>query len=186
MQKYYAGIGSRSTPATVLRLMQKLAGQLETENWVLRSGGADGADTAFESGVKDSNNKQIFLPCKFFNSRCDKDRGMVDCSKLPSWLDLLDTVDRFHPASDRLTDFARSLMARNAAQVLGPDLNSPSAFILAFTPDGRVTGGTGQALRIAQAYNIPVLNLGNTATLVSLARWIENPHHSFNDLLQNG
>lgn len=165
--------------------MQKLAQQLESDGWILRSGGAAGADTAFESGVKVPDNKQIFLPSRYFNGRTDRDPGMVNSTQLPAWGNALEAVEEFHPAPDRLTDFARMLMGRNAMQVLGPDLNSPSSFILAFTPRGEVTGGTGQALRIAKKYEIPVLNLGNSATYVSLSRWIQNPDHSFSDLIQN-
>ena len=47
----YAGIGSRRTPDDVLRLMSRLAAQLYQRSWVLRTGGADGADDAFLSGL---------------------------------------------------------------------------------------------------------------------------------------
>ena len=59
-------------------------------------------------------------------------------------------------------------MARNAMQVLGPNLDDPSAFIVCWTPDASdgsktspKTGGTGQALRIAHEYKIPVYNLAD-------------------------
>lgn len=172
MRKYYAGIGSRSTPADVLLTMQKLSRRLESEGWVLRSGGAAGADSAFESGVRDSDNKQIFLPSRYFNGRSDNDPGMVNSSSLPSWEGALETVDKFHPAPGNLTDFARKLMARNAMQVLGSDLETPSSFILCYTPRGEVTGGTGQALRMAQNYQIPVVNLGSSSTYESLSEWL--------------
>lgn len=52
-------------------------------------------------------------------------------------------------------------MARNAHQLLGNSLKSPSLFILCWTDGGRVTGGTGQALRMAPDLGIPVINLGS-------------------------
>jgi hypothetical protein len=64
-----------------------------------------------------------------------------------------------------LNGSARSLMGRNTHQVLGFDCESPSAFVLCWTPDGAEretiaeTGGTGQAIWIAIAYGIPVWNL---------------------------
>lgn len=44
-------------------------------------------------------------------------------------------------------------------------LNEPAAFVLCWTPDGaerettRDTGGTGQAIRIAVASGVPVVNM---------------------------
>jgi hypothetical protein len=52
--KYYAGIGSRETPSDVCSQMTELAKQLDAENWILRSGGAKGADSAFENGAINS------------------------------------------------------------------------------------------------------------------------------------
>ncbi len=63
---------------------------------------------------------------------------------------------------------ALKLMARNSYQVLGRDLKSPSEFLICWTPDGYLTavertdgtGGTDQAIAIADFYRIPVLNKG--------------------------
>lgn len=65
----YAGIGSRDTPEDILRLMAVVAAKREDDGFILRSGGADGADTAFESGVVSSDMKEIYLPWKGFNGR---------------------------------------------------------------------------------------------------------------------
>ena len=45
-------------------------------------------------------------------------------------------------------------------QVLGEDCNTPSSFVLCWTPNGKEIGGTSQALRIAKHYNIPIINWG--------------------------
>jgi len=58
--KYYAGIGARDTPQEVLNRMTKLAGVLQRKGLCLRSGGAKGADTAFEAGVTNGN-LEVFL-----------------------------------------------------------------------------------------------------------------------------
>jgi predicted Rossmann fold nucleotide-binding protein DprA/Smf involved in DNA uptake len=50
MNPKYAGIGSRSTPPETLPLIESIAARLAEKGWVLRSGGADGADSAFEKG----------------------------------------------------------------------------------------------------------------------------------------
>lgn len=56
--KAYTGVGSRSTPQDIMKMMSALASKLEVEGWVLRSGAADGADTGFENGVGIGYTKQ--------------------------------------------------------------------------------------------------------------------------------
>ena len=63
--KPYTGIGSRETPNDILTLMSKLATTLERQGYVLRSGGADGADKAF---AKDVTNKEVFIPWSGFGN----------------------------------------------------------------------------------------------------------------------
>lgn len=168
---HYAGIGSRSTPPEVRLVMTRLAEALNYEGWMLRSGGADGADTAFEMGIQFPHNHQVFLPGRHFNGRSSDDIGMYDASSLPAFAEALKTVEKYHPAPHRLSAFARKLMARNAMQVLGPDLQTPSSFVIAWTPGGRLEGGTSQAIRIATDYSIPVFNLGVPEILGSLSEW---------------
>ena len=55
--KTYAGIGSRRTPPEILRLMERMALILSGAGYTLNSGGAKGADSAFENGAL---RKQIF------------------------------------------------------------------------------------------------------------------------------
>lgn len=45
MSKHYTMIGSRSTPEDIMKLMERLAYKLASQGWVVRSGGADGADS---------------------------------------------------------------------------------------------------------------------------------------------
>lgn len=144
----YAGIGSRKTPTHVLTWMTSIAQRLAGYGYTLRSGGAEGADRAFEAG---SLLKEIYTP---------RSVGV-------NWDRAFSTVTNFHPAPARLSSYARLLMARNAFQVLGPQCDDQSKFVVCWTPDGaethtsRLTGGTGQAIRIANYYDIPVVNLAN-------------------------
>ena len=50
--------------------------------------------------------------------------------------------------------------ARNTHQVLGADLKIPSLFVVCWTKDGQLKGGTAQALRLADLHSIPIYNLG--------------------------
>lgn len=146
MTKYYTGIGARSTPRDVCLLMNRLAQYLERRDWTLRSGGAEGADLAFEEPIL--RLKQIF----YANQATDE---------------AMDLAARYHPKWQSLDKYARRLHGRNVFQVLGPDLQTPSRFVVCWTRDGAVsghershnTGGTGTAISIAGAHDIPVFNL---------------------------
>jgi len=145
----YAGIGSRETPEDICKLMTRIAEYLYQQGYTLRSGAADGADTAFENGAKEK--KEIYLPWRRFNN---SDARFV---KIPD--EAYKIAANFHPVWDRLKDYAKNFHARNVMQILGEDLNTPSDFVVCWTKKGRITGGTGQALRMAIAYEIPIFNL---------------------------
>ena len=40
-------------------------------------------------------------------------------------------------------------------------MNTPSDFVICWTKGGKGQGGTGQALRLARDYNIPIFDCGN-------------------------
>lgn len=172
MSRIYAGIGARATPPEVLDVMTALASRMEADDWRLRSGGASGADSAFEAGVSDPAHKAIYLPGSRFNQRSADMPGVYDSTSQPGWQKALDTVAEYHPAPDRLSPFARNLMARNAMQIMGPRLDTPADLVVAYTPGGAVIGGTGQALRMAGNIGIPVRNLGDPAVLAAVRRYL--------------
>lgn len=148
--KYYTGIGSRSTPAGIQTLMTSLATALANDNWILRSGGAEGADAAFEAGAL---YKRIYLPWNGFNNKMVDNYSYI----VPPYEEEL--VYDYHPSPNRLSRAGLKLMSRNTYQVLGDDLSSPSEFLVCWTSDGSLTGGTAQALRIASDYKVPIYNL---------------------------
>lgn len=161
LYRYYAGIGSRKTPDTVLEVMQNIGHELARFNWVLRSGGAVGADSAFENGCDLLHGqKQVFIPWAGFNGRKFRDGAVIPFATM----DLQERAERiaasFHPAWHKCSSGAKSLHMRNVAQVLGPDLETPSSLVVCWTPEGKLVGGTAQAIRIAEAHGIPVFNLG--------------------------
>jgi hypothetical protein len=151
----YAGIGSRETPQDVLACMHDIANYLALRNAILRSGGADGADTAFEMGTVTATNfvePEIYLPWPGFNGRISKYSSVCDVA--------MDIAESYHPAWHRLSQGAQKLMARNVYQVLGKDLDDPVDIIICYTKDGKAGGGTGQAIQIANDFNIPVWDYG--------------------------
>ena len=152
--KCYAGIGSRDCPKEVLDIMFNIGKWLSNKGFVLRSGGADGCDSAFEKGCDEvGGNKEIYIPWNGFNG--NSSNLIVEDERA------FTIAKNFHPYWNNLKDGAKKLQARNTHQVLGKDLKSPSLFIVCYTKGGKLIGGTAQALRIANYYNIPVFNFGS-------------------------
>ena len=158
---HYTGVGSRQTPQYVLELMTRIAMKCCRLGYTLRSGGADGADKAFEAGA--GAMKEIYLA----------HHSTPEAEALAS---------KFHPAWNRCSSFVRKLHGRNSFQVLGPALISPSTALVCWTPDGCIshaertikTGGTGTAISIANAYNVPIFNLQRADHYDIWMRWARN------------
>jgi hypothetical protein len=160
MLKIYTGIGSRKTPMEQMLFMTALAKRLDVHGFHLRSGGAMGADTAFQNG-SESGNFSCFRP--------EQAKNDMEAHRLASSV---------HPAWNRCSSIARNLHARNCYQILGIDLLNPvpSAFVVCWTPNGadkmsemgkqgladstdKFYSGTDTAIKIALTHDIPVFNL---------------------------
>lgn len=163
MSRYYAGIGSRETPDDILVLMESIGYSMAKRGWYLRSGGADGADTAFLEGAMKGMDPEllepwpdIYLPWREFNGHPEGPWH----NQPYDWA--FPIAAEHHPAWGKLSRGARLLMARNVHQVLGSTLDGTwSEFIVCWTKNAKIAGGTGQALRIADRYEIPVYNLAS-------------------------
>lgn len=149
---FYAGIGSRDTPARIQTHMTNLAAALSFKGYTLRSGGAEGADKAFERGASSA---EIYVPWV-------KRNDPINYLTPPDEAWAASIAEQFHPAWVNLTSTIKKVIARNTCQVLGRGPDGPkSKFVLCWTPGGKHVGGTSQAIRIANAYNIPVFNYGD-------------------------
>ena len=146
----YTGIGSRETPTELKNDIKTIVEHLNKKGYTLRSGGAPGADSFFE---EHADKKEIYLPWRGFN-------GNTSLLFNPT-PEAFEMAQKYHPNWGRLSYGAKKLMARNCHQVLGLDLKSPTDFIVCWTKDGKATGGTGQALRMAEDLKIPIYNLYN-------------------------
>lgn len=170
---YYAGIGSRETPEHICELMTNIARELSDMGLILRSGHADKADLAFEYGA--NGKAEIYLPWRSFNSDAPlKGTAIVGAYNIQSE----DLAMKYHPAWQKCSDGAKRLHNRNVYQILGPGLGhhlveTISKFVVCWTKDGKASGGTGQALRIAEAYNIPIFNLYNENDLPRLGEYLQ-------------
>lgn len=134
----YAGIGSRATPVAVLRRMRVLATDM-APTWLVRSGGARGADLAFEHGARDGAGRhEIYRPY----------------GTIPELA--FQIAAAHHPCWSACGPHARRLLARNAQVILGRDLDAPADLVLYWHPPGLMRGGTYHALSIARASGVHV------------------------------
>lgn len=160
----YAGIGSRETPKPILTIMRQFA-EAVAHNHVLRTGGASGADQAFFEGAKAWCKKsstpmeervEVYLPWDGFNGFKKAD-GKHIYAHIPAGAYMI--AEKYHPNYGRLREPTKHLMGRNSCQIMGRLLNDTVDFVACYTSDGRFSGGTGQALRIAEAHGIKIYNL---------------------------
>lgn len=150
---YFAGIGSRETPDKIKEMMVLVSRYLTRKGYTLNSGGADGADDAFEEGAL-YEKRQIFLPWDEFNGRKANGSEYI----IPPYNE--EIVRKYHPKFNALKENGKLLMSRNSYQVMGRDLLTPVKFVLCWYIPGK-NSGTMQAVRIAAHMNIPVFNFYN-------------------------
>lgn len=187
MKKYFTGIGSRETPEDILLLMTEISKKLTSENWILRSGGALGADEAFQKGVSDFS--EIYLPYKNFR----RDKGILgtyisDKSVISEAMYIVSKYNLHENWNDMINNNIRkknsvavAMHTRNVFQILGSDLKTKTKFVICWTKDGAnkieetsyYTGGTRTAIRLAIHLNIPVFNLNNKQDKERILNWLK-------------
>lgn len=193
--KAYAGIGSRETPADVLELMGRIAKRLAWKGWTLRSGGAVGADQAFAIGAASAISAPLaaalgrgpcegrietYLPwAKFeheFHGAMSTQLSLIE--RTQPQREAFTLAKEFHPAWESCSNGARCLHARNVHQILGPDVTAPvlSRFVVCWTKEAAGGGGTGQALRIAKHFEVPIFDLADPDHRARLERFLEGDH----------
>ena len=157
MKFYYAGIGARKTPRYVLQYMELQGKLLAEKGYILRSGGAIGADSAFEAGCDSAEgNKQIWSTR---NSHEWERHGWV--------IPVVSQVCWEKPFLS-MKPYMRDLIGRNTYQIYGDPDNFEdcvkSEFVLYWSePKGKenCSGGTRYAIRMAIAAGVPCFNLYN-------------------------
>ncbi len=181
--KYYAGVGSRKTPPDIIILIRKISEKLSQTGWTLRSGGARAADKAFEFSALES---EIYYADRTLENISRDELGnkikvLTKTVSPEAWEVARQIATRHHPRWSHLSSLAKCLMTRNTFQLTGiiqDNRYTPSSFVVCWTPDGAYekttikTGGTGQAIRIANTLNIPVFNLANKTHKERITKWL--------------
>lgn len=171
--KCYTGVGSRNTPPHMLEVIQNLAHKLGEQGWTMRSGGADGADTAFEMG---SWERELYLPWSGFNGHYTSEAApwcIVPSGELRERAMVM--MEAIHPNWEACSKGARTLHARNVFQVLGRGLQSPSRMLICWAPTdkaGKPKGGTATAWKLAERIGIPCFNLNDPVHFTRIQKFI--------------
>lgn len=157
IKRYYSGVGSRKAVglSEVESAIKMAAKRLSELGYILRSGGAIGPDTWFEEatiGTQTESDMEIYLPKKNMFGHPSELYNVCD--------DALALAATIHRWWNETNDLVKKLHARNCYQVLGKDLNTPSSFVICYTPKGAPVGGTRTAIKLAEMNDIPVFNFG--------------------------
>lgn len=172
----YAGVGSRETPSAIQAIMVRVAEVLSRKGKTLNTGvdfqgnPVRGADAAFTEGVNNVDGNGLA-----FDPRHASDRTKTIAKEI-------------HPDPEALSSGALALQARSTYQIFGENLDTPVDFVLAWTPDGvethadrkRSTGGTGQAISLADLKGIPVINMQNVDWLERLTELVDLTEEELN------
>lgn len=182
--RYYTGIGSRKAHKQphVMAALYKIADALARAGFTVRSGGADGADTAFELAAKSRlirSPKQlydIYLPWAGFNDRPSTSGLNYHCDYIRKYDDQAAAIaKRIHKDWDSLKRGGKQMHTRNVYQVLGAYLDNPSDFLICWAPtddEGVPKGGTRTAWLIAIEHKIPCFNLSRAFDCLDLADYL--------------
>jgi hypothetical protein len=174
VSKWYTGIGSRETPQDIQAVMTDAAAELATLGWGLRSGGAVGADQAFEEGWwghrqqkgidYTANDYECYVPWWGYEGHemSSHDGCNINPESWPNYFTATVMAALLHPNWEACKQGAKKMHARNCYQVLGKDLATPSKFVIGYAKTdkkGVPQGGTATAFKLAKTSGIEVFNL---------------------------
>lgn len=160
-------VGSRKVTRQGLSIGLQAKEILLKNQCIFRSGNALGFDQIVSMYVPVSH-REIYLPYQRFGpAGSELVDGIVLDTKGHTYAKAQQFVYQCHPCHEKLKQHHLCYLIRDVYQVLGKDLQHPSSVVVCWTPDGaetaaectRQTGGTGMAIRIANAFGIPVVNL---------------------------
>lgn len=145
----YTGIGSRKISQEGYNLLREIGMILGRSQWILRSGGAEGSDSAFEEGcdiVK--GKKEVYLPWRGFRGK----QGII-YRETP---EMVEIIHQNHPNPGSLTRSARKLIGRDYLEIMG-GYEEKSDVVIYWTD--KESGGTIYTVNLARKLGIPVYNV---------------------------
>ncbi|UFP94580.1 hypothetical protein [Gloeobacter morelensis] len=162
VNRFYTGVGSTEPPPDVAALVILVAQHLAGQGMVVRTGHDKGTDAAFATAAA-AESRRIYVPHSGAGGYQD---GLVVCDP--------ETIARatrlaasVHPHWKSYNNFQRRAHTRRVFQLLGEDLDSPSAYVICFVPedgDGKIQGSARTILALAQVQRIECYNLAELQT----------------------
>ena len=162
MNKTYTGIGSRDCTPEGFFMAEVLAFKLALAGFRLKTGAAEGIDEAFTKGARRGQGAiDTYIPWKGYNGSPSPLFGVNE--------EALKMASTTHPSWSSMSLAHQKHLGCAAHQVLGPDLATPSAFTLCWTPDGcdsestrtGRTRGTASGIIISERNGIRCFNLNS-------------------------
>lgn len=172
--KTYAGIGNKKTPENIINIIKIVAILLSHDKYVCATGACTGADQAFAEGTIMANGfVHLHVPWESYEIGWrSKLKGHIRTFVLKDDdVEAYNTVAIFHPAYHKLSPSVKALHARSY------NIVKNASFMVCWTEDGQVTGGTGQAIKIATYFHLPIYNLGNEKTFNDMLTAIKRRKH---------
>lgn len=148
--RYYAGTGDREVPANIREMLTGYAKKLDSLGYILRTGGGEGCDEAFEAGAK---NKELILPYSRYNN---KRKGFIYTRTPGSY----NSLKLLRCRSWRIRSYIIPLFERVYFELMGINNEPVSEFLLCYVTNTQ-HGCGGHAVRIAKFGRIPVFNIAH-------------------------
>lgn len=166
-----ACIGSREVPKDIQYNLIDIGRYLARKGYTVSTGNANGADFFFAFGAHEINPTlvEFHLPWENYNKTYiqDGNRVIIDGNRL----DYAKIAAELHPNWHACSQGAKRLHTRNVGIVLG------CTQVIAYPRmdnKNNPIGGTAMGIRVAQKYNIKVLNLAIPQHLTETMRRIQN------------
>lgn len=169
-------VGSRKAPFSIRQEAMELGKAFSDLGYKARSGGALGMDTYWLYQYDPE------LATVYRHDDKPYDARTVNTTRLDAFDEAIDIINRVVPHIACMDDTARLLHYRNAFQVLGDDLRSPSDYLIYWSPmkNDVPVGGTKTAVLLAKRVGIPVLHLEHDRTgIYKLAKLPYSPPAKF-------
>lgn len=196
---YYAGIGSRETPKSILYLQELIGFRMASIGVRLISGGALGSDEAFYRGCREWCLKQPEVPSDAASIWIRaRDRQSVEKQHLPihirefeqsvNVVAAREIASTIHPNWSAVLKLnVEDLHARNCYQILTESLQRPvNQVVLYAKPVGNsVKGGTRTAFELARHHNVDIVNLHFPEARARAFRFLGITEEFFNTINPN-
>tara|TARA_R110000782_G_scaffold123319_1_gene214791 strand:- start:1995 stop:2534 length:540 start_codon:yes stop_codon:yes gene_type:complete len=169
--KYYTGVGIEDLPSDMKSEIAAIARRMSIDQYVVRSGGAAGTDTVFQSNA--GPNTEVYLPYDGYNDMTEKDGAHLNSKGLYNHDKAAYIASINCKEWDTLTQDEKDLHTRSVYSVLGFSLDNPSLVLICYAePSGisLVKGEYSTAVSVAHGHRIPVYNLWRIKDLNEIKR----------------